>query len=247
MKKQRPYCLTIAGFDPSGGAGVVADCKTFEQLKVHGLSVITCNTIQTEDQFKSYNWIEIGTILEQTNNLLDRYPIRFIKIGLVKDVEILTSILNLLHKRIEKPIIIWDPILQPSYGGEEANQDRFLSELSSILEKISILTPNLPEYKRLFGEKTPGDISIMYNKTIYLKGGHSEKKGKDILYHKEKIYPINPKIETDYQKHGTGCIFSSALTAHLSREFPLIKSCLRSKEYVEKRIISNPTLLAYHR
>lgn len=243
MTKQRPYCLTIAGFDPSGGAGIVADCKTFEQLKVHGLSVITCNTIQTEDQFYDYNWIAIETILKQTNKLLDRYPIHFIKIGLVKDVKMLTSILNLLHTRIEKPTIIWDPILQPSYGGEEVEQDRFLVELPSILEKITILTPNLPEYKRLFGKKIPSDIS----KTLYLKGGHAEIKGKDLLYHEGKIYPINPKVKTDRQKHGTGCIFSSALTAHLSREFPLIKSCLRSKEYVEKRIISNPTLLAYHK
>lgn len=247
MTKQRPYCLTIAGFDPSGGAGIVADCKTFEQLKVHGLSVITCNTIQTEDQFYDYNWITIETILEQTNKLLDRYPIHFIKIGLVKDVEMLTSILNLLHARIEKPTIIWDPILQPSYGGEEVEQDRFLVELPSILEKITILTPNLPEYKRLFGKNIPSDISKTYNKTLYLKGGHAEIKGKDLLYHKGEIYPINPKMKTDRQKHGTGCIFSSALTAYLSREFPLIKSCLRSKEYVEKRIISNPTLLAYHK
>lgn len=247
MIKQRPYCLTIAGFDPSGGAGIVADCKTFEQLKVHGLSVITCNTIQTEDQFYDYNWVAIETILEQTKNLLDRYPIRFLKVGLVKDVEMLTSILNLLHTHIEKPTIIWDPILQPSYGGEEINQDRFLAELPSILEKITILTPNLLEYKRLFGEKAPSDISKTYNKIIYLKGGHSEKKGKDMLYNEEKIFTINPKMKTDRQKHGTGCIFSSALTAHLSREFPLIKSCLRSKEYVEKRIISNPTLLAYHK
>lgn len=247
MQKQRPYCITIAGFDPSGGAGIVADCKTFEQLKVHGLSVITCNTIQTEDQFNSYNWIAIETILEQTNKLLDRYPIRFIKIGLVKDVEMLSAILNLLHVRIKKPTIIWDPILQPSYGGKEVKQDRFVLQLPSILEKIAILTPNLPEYIQLFGEKIPSDISRMYNTTIYLKGGHSEKKGKDLLYHEENIYPINPKVKTDRQKHGTGCVFSSALTANLSREFPLIKSCLRSKEYVEKRIISNPTLLAYHK
>lgn len=247
MTKQRPYCLTIAGFDPSGGAGIVADCKTFEQLKVHGLSVITSNTIQTEDQFSTYNWIALETVLEQTNKLLDRYPVRFIKVGLVKDIEMLTSILNLLHMRIEKPIIIWDPILQPTFGGNELNQDRFMTDLPLILEKISILTPNLPEYKQLFGEENPSDISKMYKKTIYLKGGHAEKKGKDTLYHEEKIFTINPKQKTDRHKHGTGCVFSSALTAHLSREFPFIKSCLRSKEYVEKRIVSNPTLLAYHR
>ena len=186
-------------------------------------------------------------IIEQTIKLLDRYPIRYIKIGLMKDMEILSSILNLIHSRIENPIVVWDPILQPTHGGNEVDQDRFSEELTSVLDRISILTPNLPEYKRLFGDKDPNDVSNEYEKIIYLKGGHSEKKGKDMLYHEGKISPINPKMKTDREKHGTGCIFSSALTAHLSREFPLIKSCLRSKEYVEKRIISNPSLLAYHR
>ena len=181
MTKQRPYCLSIAGFDPSGGAGIVADCKTFEQLKVHGLSVITGNTIQTEDQFYSYNWMSLETIIDQISKLLDRYHVRYVKIGLIKDVEMLTAILNLLHKRIENPFIIWDPILQPTHGGDEVNQDRFSKDLKSILDKVSILTPNLPEYKRLFGDSDPKVVSEECQKIIYLKGGHSAIKGKDTV------------------------------------------------------------------
>ena len=247
MSKERPYCLSIAGFDPSGGAGIVADCKTFEQLKVHGLSVVTCNTIQTEDQFFSYNWIDTSVIIDQLNKLLDRYPVRYIKIGLIRDVEMLTAVLNILTERIEKPVIIWDPILRPTSGGEEIKNERFSSELNTILKSITIITPNVPEFEHLFGEKKPTEVNTQYEQTLYLKGGHSEIKGKDSLFHKGKIYPINPKIKTERQKHGTGCIFSSALTAYLSRDYPLIKSCLGAKEYVEKRIISNPTLLAYHK
>ena len=58
MSRKRPYCLTIAGFDPSGGAGLVADCKTFEQIHVQGLSVLTANTVQTEDQYFDTNWVD---------------------------------------------------------------------------------------------------------------------------------------------------------------------------------------------
>ena len=83
MPKVRPYCLTIAGFDPSGGAGILADCKTFEQNKTQGLAVITANTLQTEDSFKRVDWMTDEIILEQLNLLLDRYKIRFIKIGLI--------------------------------------------------------------------------------------------------------------------------------------------------------------------
>lgn len=243
MKVQRPYCLTIAGFDPTGGAGVIADCKTFEQLKVQGLSVITSNTVQTEDQFFSYNWVDREIIIDQITKLVDRYPIRFIKIGLMKDQETLLIILNLIHSRIDSPLIIWDPILSPTYKLGEKNENRFDNNLLDILKLVSIITPNLPEFTHLFGEMSPENV----NCTIYLKGGHSLNKGKDILFHKGKQYIFNPKIKTNLKKHGTGCIFSAALLAYLSREFPLNKACYRAKQYVEKRIISNNTLLAYHR
>ncbi len=247
MSKTHPYCLTIAGFDPSGGAGIVADCKTFEQLKVHGLSVLTSNTIQTEDQFYSYNWVDPSLILNQISILLDRYPIQFIKIGLVKDADTLLLILRLLHSKIESPIIIWDPILSPTYSENQNIDERFHLKLGEILILISILTPNLPEYTTLFGESSPSQIAVKFDVIIYLKGGHSIQKGKDYLYNKENQFPFNPSIKTERSKHGTGCIFSSALLSLLSREFPLNKACYRAKNYVEKRIMSNKTLLAYHR
>ncbi len=247
MSTTRPYCLTIAGFDPSGGAGIIADCKTFEQLKVNGLSVITSNTIQTEDHFFSYNWIETALILEQITQLLDRYPIRFIKIGLIKDAETILAILNLIHLKIVSPFIIWDPILSPTYIEYQKNDDRFQLKLDEIIKHISIITPNLPEFSKLFGEKISKMISLEYSVILYLKGGHSIQKGKDNLYVKDKEFTFNPKIKTDTSKHGTGCIFSSALLSYLSREFALNKACLKAKGYVEKRIISNKTLLAYHK
>lgn len=247
MNKQRPYCLSIAGFDPSGGAGVIADCKTFEQLKVNGLSVITCNTIQTEDNFYSYNWISNEIILEQLQILLDRYPVKYVKIGLIKDSEILLEILQVLKNKILNPIIIWDPIILPTYADSGIDQNRFINNLQDVLESVSIITPNSIEYNKLFGNNNLEETHLKYNQTIYLKGGHSEEKGRDILINNGKLFAFNPKTITNLEKHGTGCIFSSALLAYLSRGFPLLKSCIRSKAYVEKRIISNRSLLAYHR
>ncbi len=246
MSRTRPYCLTIAGYDPSGGAGIVADCKTFEQLKVQGLSVLTCNTIQTEDHFYSYNWISPDVIIAQLNTLLDRYSIHYFKIGLMPDTNLLLQVLTILHNRVKDPMIIWDPILQPSAGGNELDQQRFEKQLGEVLSKVSILTPNLPEFKKLFGTKTPQEVATSFQTIIYLKGGHAEQKGKDLFLQGEKQFSINPKVKTELEKHGTGCIFSSALTAHLARKFPLKKACLKSKQYVENRITSNPTLLAYH-
>ena len=100
MPKVRPYCLTIAGFDPSGGAGVLADIKTFEQNKVQGLAVITANTIQTEDSFEKINWIEESMVVDQLMTLLNRYEIKFVKIGLIQSGEFLEKIISLLNKHV---------------------------------------------------------------------------------------------------------------------------------------------------
>jgi hydroxymethylpyrimidine/phosphomethylpyrimidine kinase len=238
MPKVRPYCLTIAGFDPSGGAGVLADCKTFEQNKTQGVAVITANTMQTEGMFKRVDWIKDEIILEQLNLLLERYKIKFVKIGLISSSELLEKIVVMLNEKSNNPKIIWDPILSTSAGGE-FDTKRFIPFLKSNLCKNLIITPNLPEFESLGLSKTLN--------TIYLKGGHSKEKGKDILYFQGKEFPFSPKIKTDLTKHGTGCIFSSALLANLALDYPLIKACLRSKRYVEKRIVSNTSLLAYHK
>ncbi len=245
MSRKRPYCLTIAGFDPSGGAGIVADTKTFEQLRVQGLSVITANTIQTEDQFFATNWVDLATIEQQLTALLERYPVRYIKIGLVENGTILLSILQLIHRLVERPFIIWDPVLTATAGGD-LSADRFSRELAEILPKIDCIIPNLPEYEQLFGKLTAVDFVQQFKSMLYLKGGHSEERGKDFLFTQKAVYPFNSQINTPAKKHGTGCIVSAAILAHIAREFPLVKACLKSKRYVEKALISNETLLAYH-
>jgi|TARA_R110000737_G_scaffold97114_1_gene131269 hydroxymethylpyrimidine/phosphomethylpyrimidine kinase len=238
MPKVRPYCLTIAGFDPSGGAGVLADCKSFEQSKTQGLAVITANTMQTEDSFKHVDWIANEIILEQLNLLLDRYKIQFIKIGLISSGDLLEKIIHILNEKCNKPTIVWDPILSASAGGE-FNLIRFNEFLKSDVCKNIIITPNIPEYESLELKNNSA--------TIYLKGGHSENKGKDVLYFEGKEFPFAPHVKTDFSKHGTGCIFASALLANLALDYPMIKACLRAKRYVEKRIVSNGSLLAYHK
>lgn len=243
MSGKRPYCLTIAGFDPSGGAGIVADCKTFEQLRVQGLSVLTANTIQTEDAFVSANWIPQETILAQLELLLERYPVRHIKIGLIENAEVLLAILDLLHARIERPFILWDPILAATAasGNDSLPQQRFSEKLPEILQRISFMTPNIPEYETLFGtDQPPGQVQL------YLKGGHAEQPGTDLLFAEGKRYPFRAHVKTALSKHGTGCILSAAILAHSSRRFPLVRTCLLSKRYVERALVSNATLLAYH-
>ena len=248
MAKLRPYILSIAGYDPSGGAGLLADIKTFEQHKVMGLGVMTANTIQNENTFESLEWQKLDTIIGQIE-ILKQYPFQYVKIGIMKSIDVLEQIIDFLITLNENVKIIWDPVLYASAGFQfmdEINLDR----LYSICGKVYCITPNKIELKKLSEDI---DIEKFISKiasscVLYLKGGHDERnKGKDYIYINDKVYPLNPILSKVYDKHGSGCILSSSLAANLTLGFPLIKASLKAKAYTESALASNTSHLSYHK
>ena len=243
---KRPYILSIAGFDPSGGAGLVADCKTFEALKCQGLSVCTANTIQTDIDFIACYWTNIEIIKKQIETLFNRFQIEVVKIGIVENWNVLNEIVSLLIKLNSEVKIVLDPVLSAS-SGYDFQKDCNAELLDFILEKVYLLTPNYNEIQQLYFEKSIDEtISHVSGKTnLFLKGGHNEtEKGKDYLYTKAgKVHPMNPKYKAIYPKHGSGCVLSSAIASHLALEFPLLKSCFRGKRFTEKYLGSSKNLL----
>ena len=246
MAKKRSIVLTIAGFDPSGGAGVLSDIKTFEQTNSLGMAVVTANTIQTEDTFQSVNWVEKKLILAQLSLLLEHYTFEWIKIGLIENLEVLNEVIQLIKRHNSNAKIVWDPIIGASAGGV-FDVSRF-DNWQSIVKDLYAITPNIPEYKQLFKTELPEKIAQENEVFIYLKGGHAIEKGTDNLYTPSgKHYTLKAKQVTDLEKHGTGCIFSAAWISYAVNDFAPLKSAVRAKSYVEKRIVSNNTKLAYHR
>src|SRR5690606_9015042 len=112
----KPYILTIAGHDPSGGAGITADIDTIRQLGGKGLSVCTALTVQDDLTFKKCIWTDAGIILEQLEILMDRYPVQIAKIGIVETTEVLHKILNFLKYKNPAIRIIWDPVVKSGSG-----------------------------------------------------------------------------------------------------------------------------------
>src|SRR3954463_7161622 len=106
----RPYTLSIAGFDPSAGAGVLADIKTFENNGVYGLGVVSALTWQNDINFERVEWLPLKHITDQVAVLLKRLEIRFIKIGLVENITVLKRLISFLEKEVADPVIIVDPI-----------------------------------------------------------------------------------------------------------------------------------------
>ncbi len=236
--------MSIAGFDPSGGAGTLADIKTMEQLKAYGFAAITANTFQTDNEVRRVDWLSLENILEQINLIISKFKIKYFKIGIVKDAEMLSAIKVFILSKEPKAHITWDPVLVASAGHSffEGALDR-----KALLVGISLITPNKDEFETIFGdEKAALEVSAFCS--VYLKGGHDEEQpGKDVLFHKGSRSSFRSKGERAWAKHGSGCILASALTAYLAHGLSHHQAILKSKRYIEACLASNQTLLAYHK
>lgn len=246
MQTERPYVMSIAGYDPSGGAGLLADIKTFEQLKVQGLGVCTAMTLQTESRFLNLNWQSLEEILSAIDVLTKNYHVEAVKIGVVKDAQFLTQIVEKIKSINSEVKIVWDPVLKSTseFSFFDLNT---ISELENVLQQIDLITPNYNEYKVLkesgLFEKAGNSCSVL------IKGGHREDQiGTDILIENGKEISIYPIDETSvfYPKHGSGCVLSSAIASYLALGENVEKACRKGKIYIEKFLTSNPTLLGFH-
>lgn len=244
----RPTVLTIAGFDPSGCAGLLADVKTFEAHKVNGMAVCTANTFQNVEEFVKPNWIQTSEILKQFHLLIKNTSIDFVKIGLVENFEILFEIVTALKKYNSKIKIIWDPICNATSGAEfHHGIDKNI--LEEICKQIYIITPNLIELKLLIPEKTIDDAGKYLAQfcNVLVKGGHGGGfDSTDTLYTENSVHYLKCERLGSYSKRGTGCVLSAAITANLATGLNLFDACETAKKYILNYLLSNQSQIGYH-
>ncbi|MCL9804164.1 hydroxymethylpyrimidine/phosphomethylpyrimidine kinase [Flavobacterium amniphilum] len=249
MSANRPFVLSIAGFDPSGGAGILADIKTFEQHRVYGLGILTGNTIQTEDAFYSIQWTDLDFVLHSIDKLFGTYTIKAVKIGIVPSLDYLKYIIKQVRNHSAEVKIVWDTVLKSTTEFEFATVEN-QSVLIDILKETTLITPNYDEIRQL----NPNHSSIEEMTTelskysaILLKGGHHPtEKGTDYLYSGNKTTTLKPTVSFIEQKHGSGCVLSSAIASNLALGLSIEKACQQSKQYIENYLNTNNTLLGYH-
>lgn len=249
MSKNRPFVLTIAGFDPSAGAGILADVKTFEQHNVYGFAINTANTIQTENEFLNIQWVEIDFVIQSIEILFKSYEIKAVKIGIVPSLDYLETIVFRINELSPKTKIVWDTVLKSSTDFDFLNIKN-QTVLIETLTKIDLITPNYNEILQLAQKGINAEINaknLSNYCSILLKGGHNTNEiGVDYLYDAETIYQLLPKNNDCYEKHGSGCVLSSAITANLALEQNLKTACKKAKIYTENYLSSNPTKLGFH-
>lgn len=236
--------LTIAGFDPSGGAGFTADLNTFRSFGKDALAVCTAVTFQNESQFEGVRWMTSAEIIRQIEILQRKHKITHVKIGLVENLDTLTEILACLVS-IGVPKIVWDPILSASAGFKF--YDPGMREVT-FLKHFELITFNMVEIMSFNPGVDPFESATQLSKetAILLKGGHSQKKYcEDILYYDgEEVERFESKRGPE--KHGTGYILSAAITAALYSGCSLIRSCELAKKYISRYINSSDGLLGIH-
>ena len=249
MSYHRPIVLSIAGFDPCGGAGVLADIKTMEQHQCLGMAVNTSITNQVEDYFISVDWFSANEIIKHIKTLTSKYKIDFVKIGIIENLNTLHAIISFLKQQNNTITIVWDTVLSASSGFHLIHSiDQY--KLSEVLKSIYLITPNTSEVKKLSGldiESEAANYLATYCKVL-LKGGHSSsEKGIDHLYYNNKHIKIQTENTKELSpKHGSGCILSSSIISNLALGNDLETACLKSKRYIETILNSNTNLLAYH-
>mgnify|MGYP000194568979 CR=1 FL=1 len=228
------HLATIAGFDPSGGAGILADIKTFAALGFEACGVITANTLQTHHSFLRLSWTDEQEMLEQLVLILKTYPINHLKIGLVKDAHQLGKIIDCIYRYVANPFIVWDPVLSSSTGFvfHQGWKNDF-----DCLNRISVITPNAIEFAKLWPQGIDGFRGEM-RFAIYLKGGHRvDKKGTDTLFWANESIDLCGQPFPKVDRHGSGCVFASALTAYHLSGLELIEAARKAKQFTEAYLL----------
>lgn len=250
MFQERPYIVSIAGFDPSAGAGLMADVKTFEQHRVYGFGVSTVWTVQNDSDFLAMEWMEPAFIIKQLKPLVSKFDIKACKIGLIQNPEVLFEVISFLKSNNPEIKIVLDPVWKASAGYELNNWSTDQSILKQSLKKIDLVTPNLAEMQFLGGSQDVISSARTWAEycPVLLKGGHNDKNhAQDLLFERNDFYEITPANISLYSKHGSGCVLSSAIASNLALGLSLLEACKKAKLYIEEYLNSNPTLLGYHK
>ncbi|MDE6707354.1 MAG: bifunctional hydroxymethylpyrimidine kinase/phosphomethylpyrimidine kinase [Oscillospiraceae bacterium] len=232
--------LTIAGTDPTGGAGIQADIKTMTANGIYAMSAITALVAQ--------NTTGVTSIMEVTPDFLgqqldciftDIFP-DTVKIGMVSSSELIEKIAEKLIQYQAKHIVL-DPVMIATSGSKLISENAIVTLKKKLIPLAEMITPNIPEAEELTGikikstsdmEQSAKIIFETYGCAVLLKGGHSLNDANDVLIDQEGIHWIYGKYIKTTNTHGTGCTLSSAIASNLAKNFNLLESVIQAKQYI---------------
>ena len=236
-----PIVLTIAGFDPSSGAGITADIKTIAAHGCYGVACVTALTVQNTSGVSQIEAVEGKLIRETLENLASDMPIASIRIGMLGSAEAANAVADFLTTHAAIPTVL-DPVLQSSSGAELLDQKGIEALKTRLLRLSLVVTPNLAEVAELTGMKevtslpemkaAAARLQSMGARNVVITGGHLPANTDLLRLESGEEREIAGRRINSQSTHGTGCALASALACNLARGMKIIEATIAAKEYI---------------
>lgn len=240
------HVLSIAGSDPSGGAGIQADLKTMSALGCYGMAVITALTAQNTRGVTGVHVPPASFIAQQIDAIFADVRVDAVKIGMLATGEIATAVAERLAAHEARNIVL-DPVLVATSGDSLGAPDVVEAMRRHLFPLATVITPNVPEAERLSGfpagaaleglQKIARDLAALEARALLMKGGHSASaKADDILLLDGQFHTFSaPRVVTE-NTHGTGCTLSTAIACYLAKGHPLRDAVGAAKTYITQAL-----------
>ncbi len=241
-----PVALTIAGSDSGGGAGIQADLKTFAALGVHGTSAITCITAQNPKGVRGIQACGVGIVRGQIEAVFEVLPPAAVKTGMLYSAPIIRVVAGffLRHRRV--PLVV-DPVMVSTSGARLLQPAAVKVLCTELLPLATLVTPNLDEAEMLLGKRPKSvpdlraaarELQQRFGCAALVKGGHLRglKQAVDIFNDGRQELLLSAPFIRGVRMHGTGCVYSAAITGHLARGCSLPRAVAQAKEYITQAI-----------
>lgn len=244
-----PVTLTIAGSDPSGGAGIQADLKTFHQHGTYGTSVITLLTVQNTQSVSAVEMVETDFVVAQLDAVLKDLPVAAAKTGALGSAEMITAVAAQTAD-FQFPLVV-DPVMISKHGTPLMAETACETLKTELFPHAFLVTPNLDEAVALTGRSVDSLVTMedaaraladLGPQNVLVKGGHLSGEAVDVLLVDGQIHQFrSDRLETK-NTHGTGCVTSAAITANLACGMDLIQAVAAAKSFITRAIETNPNL-----
>jgi hydroxymethylpyrimidine/phosphomethylpyrimidine kinase len=243
--------LTIAGSDSSGGAGVQADLKTFAAHGVYGLSAITAITAQNTLGIRACDAVSAGLVAAQMEAVASDIGVHAAKTGMLVNAAIVEAVVAAIDE-LGIPLLVVDPVMAATSGEPLADDNAVDAMRSQLLRRAFVVTPNIPEAEALSGISIPTEdarreaarrIMALGPTAVIIKGGHFPSPDiVDLMYDGHGFFEFRTRRLAGSSRHGTGCTFAAAVTAHLALGHPLSYAIQHAQQYMAGAIRAAPAL-----
>lgn len=241
--------LTIAGSDPSGGAGIQADLKTFHQFGVYGEAVLTLLTVQNTNSVSHVEIMPASLVTRQIEAVVTDIPPAAAKTGALGDIAIVEAVAEMAQS-FTFPLVV-DPVMISKHGARLISPEAEKAVKQKLLPRAFLVTPNIPEAESLTGLVIRSEEDMREAaerlldfgcKAALIKGGHARGEPIDVLCASGSFETFSGRRVETRHTHGTGCTYSAATTAGLALGQNLRESIVRAKSFIQSAIETAPEL-----